>query len=45
MDYDIAQIFFVGGMSVISVLLPTLLIGMAIYTRTPTAAEKAKAKG
>jgi len=43
MDYDIAKIVIVGGMSLISVLLPTLLIGMAVYTREPAAA-KAKAR-
>jgi hypothetical protein len=29
---DFATIFFVGGMGAVTVLLPTLLIGLAIYT-------------
>ena len=39
MDYDLAQIFFVGGMSVITLVLPTLLIGMAVLTREPSPAK------
>jgi hypothetical protein len=29
---DFATLFFVGGMGAVTVLLPTLLIGLAIYT-------------
>jgi hypothetical protein len=39
MDYDIAKIIIVGGMSAISLLLPTLLIAMAVYTREPAEAK------
>ena len=33
MDYDIAQLFFVGGMSAIVLFLPTLLVAMAYIMR------------
>ena len=36
MDYDIAQLFFVGGMSAIVVVLPTLLVAMAYIVRPGT---------
>ena len=39
---DIWTIFFVGGMSAITLLLPSLLIALAVLTRAPAAAHKVK---